>query len=156
VKAAEFPVVTAFHCLEHVKDPVNFVRELLRVTAPVGKLFLSTPYSPMSFEMEWFDILNHPPHHMTRWTVAAYRRLADEAGVKMRHFAPRSSALRQAGQLYLLKKYGPHVSVPRKQLIKDAISGAPRLLALWCKMFWRRLHHDNRGSNKILVEFTAP
>ena len=96
LKPGEFPVVTSFHCLEHVSQPVEFVRELLRATARGGSLFLSTPYSPMSFETEWFDVMNHPPHHMTRWNLAAYRKLAEILGVKMRHFCPAQPAA-QAG-----------------------------------------------------------
>ena len=82
LRAGEFPVVTSFHCLEHVDQPVEFVRSLVGAVAPGGRLFISTPYSPMSFESDWFDILNHPPHHMTRWNLAAYRRLAEMTGAK--------------------------------------------------------------------------
>jgi 2-polyprenyl-3-methyl-5-hydroxy-6-metoxy-1,4-benzoquinol methylase len=154
IAPAEFPAVTAFHCLEHVPNPVEFVRELLRVTAPGGKLFLSTPYSPMSFESDWFDVMNHPPHHMTRWNLAAYRRLAEILGVEMRHFAPASSAFRQACLTFTLKLYGGNLNIPRKTLYKDALLRAPFLLSIWWKTCQRRRHHENRGSNVILVEFT--
>jgi SAM-dependent methyltransferase len=44
--AAEFSAVTSFHCLEHVSQPLEFVQALLNVTAPGGRVFVSTPYSP--------------------------------------------------------------------------------------------------------------
>lgn len=154
LKPGGFPVVTSFHCLEHVSQPVEFVRGLLHVTAPGGKLFLSTPYSPMSFEMDWFDVLNHPPHHMTRWNLAAYRRLAEILGVKMRHFAPRHPPLKQAFQTFLLKAYGPNASVPRMALLKDLLFCAPQFFAGWRRLSRRARSHENGGANLILVEFT--
>ena len=155
LKPAEFSVVTSFHCLEHVAQPVEFVRELLRVTAPGGKLFLSTPYSPMSFERDWFDVLNHPPHHMLRWNLAAYRRLAEILGVGMRHFAPRNRPLKQALQAFRLKAYGPNVKVPRAVLLKDLLLHAPSFLASWRRLSQRARNHDNNGADLVLVEFTV-
>ncbi len=156
LKPGEFPVVTSFHCLEHVPQPVEFVRELLRATAPGGKLFLSTPYSPMSFESNWFDVLNHPPHHMTRWNLAAYRKLAEIFGVKMRHFAPRNRPLKQALQLFRLQTYGPNVQVARPVLLKDLLRRAPQFLAGWRQLRQRARQQENGGSDSILVEFTVP
>ena len=156
LKPADFPVVTSFHCLEHVSQPVEFVRELLRATAPGGKLFLSTPYSPMSFEAEWFDVLNHPPHHMARWNLAAYRKLAEILGVKMRHFAPNNRSLKQALQLFRLKTYGANVNVSRAVFWKDILLHAPSFLGGWKKLSARAARHDNGGSDLILVEFTVP
>jgi SAM-dependent methyltransferase len=156
LRPGDFPVVTSFHCLEHVSQPVEFVRELLRATAPGGKLFLSTPYSPMSFEHDWFDVLNHPPHHMTRWNLAAYRKLAEILGVKMRHFAPRNRPLKQTLQTFCLKTYGPNVKVPRAVLLKDLLLRAQPFLAAWRQMRQRARGHENGGTDLILVEFTAP
>ncbi|MEP6669444.1 MAG: class I SAM-dependent methyltransferase [Chthoniobacter sp.] len=150
----EFPTVTSFHCLEHVGTPVEFVRELLRATATGGRVFLSTPYSPMSFESDWFDIMNHPPHHMTRWNLASYQRLAEILGVKMRHFAPRNWPLKQALLSFRLQKYGPNTAAPRAVFLKDAIGAVGQILALWKKM--RARQHENHGSDLILVEFSIP
>lgn len=155
LKPGEFPVVTSFHCLEHVSRPVEFARELLRATAPGGSLFLSTPYSPMSFESGWFDVLNHPPHHMARWNLAAYRKLAELLGVKMSHFAPRNHPLKQAMQLFRLETYGPNVHVPRATLVKDMILHAPQFFSGWRKLSQRARQHENGGADLILVEFIA-
>jgi SAM-dependent methyltransferase len=156
LKPGEFPVVTSFHCLEHVSQPVGFVRELLRATAPGGKLFLSTPYSPMSFERDWFDVLNHPPHHLSRWNLAAYRKLAEILGVKMRHFAPRRRPLSQALGMFCLQTYGPNVNVPRTTLLKDLLFCAPQFFAGWRQLSQRARNHENGGADSILVEFTVP
>ena len=69
-----FDFVASFHCLEHVPDPRGFVAAMLAALKPGGSLLLSTPYSPMSVENHWFDPLNHPPHHMSRWNDSAYPR----------------------------------------------------------------------------------
>jgi len=156
LQSGDFPVVTSFHCLEHVSQPVEFVRELLRATAPGGKLFLSTPYSPMSFERDWFDVLNHPPHHITRWNLGAYRKLSEILGVKMRHFAPLNRPLKQALQTFRLKTYGPNVSLPNTSLLKDLLLCAPHFLAGWRQLSLRARNHDNGGADLILVEFTTP
>jgi SAM-dependent methyltransferase len=155
LKPGEFPVVTSFHCLEHVSEPVEFVRELLRATAPGGKLFLSTPYSPMSFESEWFDVMNHPPHHMARWNLAAYRKLAEILGVKMRHFAPQNRPFKQALQAFRLKTYGPNVNVKCATLLKDISLRAPQFFSGWQKLSCRARRHENGGADFILVEFTV-
>jgi len=55
-------------------------RDLL---APSGRLMISTPYSPMSLEENWFDPLNHPPHHITRWSEKPYEALAARTGLAL-------------------------------------------------------------------------
>jgi SAM-dependent methyltransferase len=154
IKPGGFPVVTSFHCLEHVSRPVEFVRELLRATAPGGRLLLSTPYSPMSFERDWFDVLNHPPHHMTRWNLAACRKLAEILGVKMRHFAPRTRPMKQALQTFRLKTHGPNVNVPRLVLLKDLLFRAPKFFDGWRRLSKRSRSHENGGADLILIELT--
>lgn len=152
----EFAVVTSFHCLEHVPQPVEFVRELLRATAPGGRVFLSTPYSPMSFEQDWFDVLNHPPHHMTRWNLRAYQKLAELLGLQMRHYAPASRPLKQALQAFGLRHYGPHARVPRPRLLKDLLLHAPQFLGAWRHFSTRAATHENGGSDLIMIEFILP
>jgi SAM-dependent methyltransferase len=152
LRAREFPVVTSFHCLEHVDQPVEFVRSLMAAVAPGGRLFISTPYSPMSFEPEWFDILNHPPHHMTRWNLAAYRKLASLTGAQMRYFVPPSSPLRRAVQNFRLLQYGPHGTVGKITLLKDLLRYFPKFL----RHYQKQKQRQPVGADVILVEFTVP
>src|SRR5581483_8501527 len=121
LKPREFSHVTSFHCLEHVVDPVGFMRSLLAATAPGGSVFVSTPYSPMSFESHWFDIMNHPPHHLGRWNLKAYRRLAEILGAKMTYFTPSSAAFQRALNLFRLVRYGPNRPIGKARLAKDLI-----------------------------------
>ena len=148
--SGEFPVVTSFHCLEHVDRPVEFVRSLMAAVAPGGRLFISTPYSPMSFESEWFDILNHPPHHMTRWNLAAYQRLAEMVGAKMRFFVPPSSALKRTLNVFRLRQYGPNNPVGNGKLIVDLLRHFPTFARDFRKQRLRR----PIAADVILVELT--
>ena len=110
----------------------------------------------MSFEQDWFDVLNHPPHHMARWNLSAYRKLAEIFHVKMRHFAPPTSPFKQALQSFRLKAYGPGVRVSRPMLLKDLFKHRSQFLLAWRSLRERARLHENGGSDLILVEFTAP
>jgi len=152
LKPGSFSAVTAFHCLEHVPDPVGFMRGLVRITAPGGRVFVSTPYSPMSFESEHFDVLNHPPHHLTRWNLAAYRRLAEMLGVKMRHFIPFSHPLQGALRAFRLRHYAPTQPVTRRRLWTDALFHAPLMLRLYGVQKERARRNHGISADVILVE----
>jgi SAM-dependent methyltransferase len=149
--SAGFSVVTSFHCLEHVTQPLAFVRSLIGAAASGGRVFISTPLSPMSFEADWFDVMNHPPHHMSRWNVAAYERLAEVLGVKMRWLAPSSSALRRALGVFRLVQYGPNRSANWTVLSKDLLLRFPELVRLH-KMQKRR----KPSADVILIELAVP
>jgi SAM-dependent methyltransferase len=152
LKPAGFSVVTSFHCLEHVEEPVAFARSLVGAAAPGGRVFISTPYSPMSFEADWFDVMNHPPHHMTRWNLAAYRRLAEILDVKMRWFVPQSSALRRTLNVFRLVQYGSNRSVSKATLLKDLLFHFPALSGFHRKQMQRK----PVGADVILLELTVP
>lgn len=97
-------VVTAFHCLEHVADPLAFICQARDLLAPCGRLLVSTPYSPMSFEETWFDPQNHPPHHITRWSERPYQVLADRAGLFLTVIpGPVRSLVQRTAQAFMLQ-----------------------------------------------------
>ncbi len=124
-------LVTSFHCLEHVGDPVEFVRSLLRLRASGGVLAISTPISPLPFEAGWFDVQNNPPHHLTRWNVAAYRSLAMKLNQDVDfHFGPTSSFTRVWLNTCALNSYGPHVSIGAARKIMAVIRNPLRAWAL--------------------------
>jgi len=154
--AAEFPVVTSFHCLEHVSEPVEFVRALLKVTAPGGRVFVSTPYSPMSTEIGFFDILNHPPHHLTRWNLAAYQKLAAILGVKMRYFVPPSGAAKRALKAFWILKHGTRRKISKAILLVDLMRDFPAFLRERRKQVERERANQGIGADVILVELTVP
>lgn len=83
-----FDVAASFHCLEHVADPVGFMESMLELVHDRGRVYVSTPYSPMSLEVDWFDSLNHPPHHLTRWNQSSYEKLAKVCQTHLRLLMP--------------------------------------------------------------------
>ena len=89
----EFDFICAFHCLEHVTEPKELLSSMIRLTHSKSRIFLSTPYSPMSFETGWYDPLNHPPHHVTRWKVSAYEALTSAVGWHVDLIMPEAGGL---------------------------------------------------------------
>lgn len=83
-----FDYIVCFHCLEHISNPRKFIDDMVSLLSPGGTIFLSTPYSPLIFEPLWFDPLNHPPHHMTRWDINAFRKLADQFNMQVNFSSP--------------------------------------------------------------------
>jgi 2-polyprenyl-3-methyl-5-hydroxy-6-metoxy-1,4-benzoquinol methylase len=84
----EYDVVCSFQVLEHVANPRSFVEASLRCLRPGGKLIQSVPSENSFLGQEVNNILNMPPHHVTRWTDTALLRLAelfDLAVVELRH-----------------------------------------------------------------------
>jgi len=78
VAAAERPgrydAVCAFQVLEHIADPRSFMKAASELLHPKGKLILGLPNAD-SFLRYQFNMLDMPPHHMTRWTAEVLTRL---------------------------------------------------------------------------------
>ena len=89
----KFDFITLFHVLEHVSNPDFFISVLLNLLAENGKLIISTPNSPMTFEKVWFDIMNHPPHHMLRLNRKSYESIANKYNLKAKFIYNRNSII---------------------------------------------------------------
>ncbi len=77
----------SFHVLEHVEDPMAFMRELCSWIRPGGKIGLSVPNQ--DGPVKYIDpcIMNMPPHHATRWRLPTLRILADRLGMEIKRVA---------------------------------------------------------------------
>jgi SAM-dependent methyltransferase len=65
---ASADVVCSFQVLEHLSDPADYFLSSLNILKPGGLLVTSVPAED-SFAGTFVDnILNAPPHHLTRWT----------------------------------------------------------------------------------------
>lgn len=75
-----YDVVTLFQVLEHVADPVSFLKSCVACLRPGGRLIVSTPN--MNGIMGWVanDILNYPPHHMSWWSPLSLQAIVKDAG----------------------------------------------------------------------------
>jgi hypothetical protein len=109
----------------------------------------------MSFEADWFDVLNHPPHHLTRWNVEAYRRLADLLGLRVRFFFPPSSIARRALNVFQLLKYGPHHRIAKLKLSFDLLLHFPAFVRHFRKQNQFAQGRRAAPADLILVELTV-
>lgn len=94
-----FDVVTTSHVIEHVHDPLAFLRHIHGRLRPGGQLWLATP-NPDSlghrlFGMDWRGL--EPPRHMTVLSLPALRLLLGQAG-----FAQIRPRRRGRGSRYIL------------------------------------------------------
>lgn len=74
-----FDVVTAFEVLEHMDDVGAFVRDLMALLGPGGRLIMSVPNRERRPRL-----LNEgdlPPHHFTRWNETSMRALLERHGL---------------------------------------------------------------------------
>lgn len=69
-----FDAVCGFQVLEHVSQPCELIKAMVQVLAPGGKLMLCVPNKD-SFLRHQYNLLDMPPHHMTRWNVTSFRFL---------------------------------------------------------------------------------
>jgi SAM-dependent methyltransferase len=74
----EFSVVLMLDVLEHLADPVAALRYALELLAPDGVLLATVP----AFNSLWtnHDVINQ---HYTRFTKRSFRKLADNAGLRI-------------------------------------------------------------------------
>lgn len=80
---AHFDLVTARHVIEHVPDPVAFLREAARVLKPRGRLLIQTPNSA-ALGRSWFGaywFANDIPRHLVLFSRPNLDRLAARFGL---------------------------------------------------------------------------
>jgi 2-polyprenyl-3-methyl-5-hydroxy-6-metoxy-1,4-benzoquinol methylase len=75
----QFDAVTAFEVIEHVVDPVGFYASLVEMVRPGGYLIISCPNKGMC----WRPPLDNPPHHLSRFSPNALRRLMHKNDVEV-------------------------------------------------------------------------
>lgn len=76
--ANQYDVVCSFQVLEHVSDVRSFIHASIACLKSGGKLIYSVPNDDGLPGVEFNNILNMPPHHVTRWTKACMRNVARE------------------------------------------------------------------------------
>lgn len=78
-----FDCVTAFHVLEHVPEPLNFVRHMARVTVPEGIVVIEVPNfaSPAARRLgaSWHAL--YPDTHLFHFTPATLAGVCRRAGL---------------------------------------------------------------------------
>ena len=65
--SGQFDAVACFQVLEHVSNPKEFLDWLCNLLRPGGILILGVPNAD-SFLKHQFNLLDMPPHHLSRWS----------------------------------------------------------------------------------------
>ncbi|MDP1729438.1 MAG: class I SAM-dependent methyltransferase [archaeon] len=150
-----FDAITSFHVLEHIANPKEFIEELLSLLNPNGSIYISTPYSPMDFELDWFDVLNHPPHHLGRWNLKSYKKLAEVLGLKMEAFLPEPNKLLfSAIQSFMFSLYGPKSLTSKLKIVRNMIFQPFKFIFHFYNQYKREKIIDKRTANVVLVKFS--
>ncbi len=79
-----YDAVCSFQVLEHVPNPREFLELSCELVRPGGKLLLGVPNAD-SFIKHQFNLLDMPPHHMTRWPVQAMASLPRWFPLQLEH-----------------------------------------------------------------------
>jgi SAM-dependent methyltransferase len=78
-----YDVVCAFQVLEHVADPVSFLESACRSLRSGGRLIVAVPSEDSFASIDFWDVLNMPPHHITRWSDRSLRNAAQLLGLNL-------------------------------------------------------------------------
>ncbi len=150
-----FDVVVATHLLEHMADPRGFVDQCVSHLADGGYLLSSTPYSPLSRELLSNDVMNLPPHHMTRWNARAYRSLAEVTNLHLEFFAPRAKpAVKRALRQTCIRVAGEDRHFPLIERVMILASNMGIFVETLAKTRARERINGRPSPDKILVKLT--
>ncbi len=81
--AGSYDAVCCFEVIEHVLDPRALFAELVQAAKPGGLVCVSVPRFPSAMTRIPNFLINAPPHHLTWWSEAALRELANSAGAEV-------------------------------------------------------------------------
>jgi 2-polyprenyl-3-methyl-5-hydroxy-6-metoxy-1,4-benzoquinol methylase len=150
-----FDAITSFHVLEHIANPEKFLSDLAGLIKPTGAIYISTPYSPMDFELDWFDVLNHPPHHMGRWNLKSYKKIAEILGLKLEVFMPEYQGILKSAVLsFKFSMYDIEKFESKKKILRAVLLHPFKFLEHLNKQSKRTKISGKTASNVILVKFT--
>jgi 2-polyprenyl-3-methyl-5-hydroxy-6-metoxy-1,4-benzoquinol methylase len=79
--------IVAFHLLEHLENPRRLFEQATQVAKPGAHLWVAVPSAMrMSRRRGLVDVLDQPPHHMTRWTRSALEQIGSATGWRLVEF----------------------------------------------------------------------
>lgn len=102
-----FDAICSFQVFEHVQDPRTFIGKSLKCLKKGGLLFISVPNKGGFMKYLVNDILNMPPHHITRWDYSVIKSLSSLFNLEIKSFKEESVAEyhKKSYRMALLKKH---------------------------------------------------
>lgn len=82
-RGEKFDYVFAFQVLEHVPDPAQFLSELISLVPEDGHVIVATPNKNAFPKRYRWDLLDLPPHHMSRWDAQSYSQVSELLEVEL-------------------------------------------------------------------------
>jgi SAM-dependent methyltransferase len=137
--AGQFDAICSFQVLEHVVDPLGFLKEAIALLKPGGKLLLGVP-NRESFLRHYYNVLDMPPHHMTHWCVRTFKALTHLLPVTIEHFAYESLATHHIP--YFVEGYAQYW---RKRLPFGKWLTDPKHFTMYIIILYKGLHRFCRG-----------
>jgi SAM-dependent methyltransferase len=89
-----FDVVTAFQVVEHIPEVLPFIKAAALCLKPGGRFLVTVPNRLRSVRAP-FEPLDHPPHHMSRWSESQFTYLARATGLELRTIKFESAPMSQ-------------------------------------------------------------
>ena len=85
LRPGSFEIVTLWHSIEHVHDPLEILREAYRLLVPGGKVILACPnigsWAFRHFRVDWFGL--DLPRHLTHFTSDSLTAMLETAGFRV-------------------------------------------------------------------------
>ncbi|MEK9132221.1 MAG: class I SAM-dependent methyltransferase [Patescibacteria group bacterium] len=105
--ADSFDAVASFQVLEHVPRPRAFLESCLKCLKKGGLLVIAVPNDDGFIKFATNDILNVPPHHLSRWNRSVIEYIAKKYGLKLISFEtePVAEYHKKGYRMAVLKKY---------------------------------------------------
>ena len=144
--AGAYDAVVLSHVLEHVATPGALMGAVRNLLAPQGRILFSVPYSPMSREYLHDDVMNLPPHHMTRWNISALEGLARVTGLDLETWMPKAKAPWKRALKHTCDKVRGEGRV-------RGLARLPVVLANWGE--FRRILADHRSRERVGGQMAA-
>lgn len=82
-KDEKFDVVVSFQVLEHIENPLFFVKSMAESATEKGLIILSVPNLDSFMSIRENNYLNLPPHHISWWSKDSLKYIADALNLEV-------------------------------------------------------------------------